>query len=97
MVSQNKLREAGAPTRTAHRRLLAASVGGATEVTGVIRLVRADNHRPFVQVDEQMLHLLSKCAAGVFVNQQRLRKAGVVHCSHAEVLAAELKTPGGDF
>lgn len=97
IVPQNKLREAGAPTRTAHRRLLATAVGSSTEVTGVIRLVRADNHRPFVQVDEQMIYLLGQCARYVFSTQQRLRVTDTASNSHGQLLENELNKLGGDF
>ncbi|TDU80779.1 hypothetical protein EI77_00076 [Prosthecobacter fusiformis] len=74
IIPQNRLREAGAPTRTAHRRILAASVTRKGRVVGVVRLVRGDSQRPFVEADETMLHLLVQSVANIFDRHTRHRE-----------------------
>jgi len=55
ITPRNLQRELGAATRDDHRRFLGASFGVDGDVSGVIRLVRSEGSKPFVESDEELL------------------------------------------
>lgn len=70
---ENLRRETGAVSRADHRRFLGASFGQDGGVAGVIRLIRSESSKPFVQSDEELLSsVIRVCEPAFAAEAERL-------------------------
>jgi hypothetical protein len=74
ILPENIKREKGAVSRSEHRRFLGASLGSGGELAGVVRLIRSESSRPFVESDEELLASAVRVCEPVFsAHRERIR------------------------
>ncbi|MCA9036354.1 MAG: GAF domain-containing protein, partial [Planctomycetaceae bacterium] len=66
IVPENRVREKGAISPSAHRGFLGASAGSNEQVYGVIRVIRSQQCKPFVKSDEVLISEMASYCSGFF-------------------------------